>query len=56
MVVNLSLEHSAIFTLRTVQPRLNLQAVSAADGSFAAMDSTAGIWLTAGQGVLIKMK
>lgn len=56
MVVNLSLERSAAFTLRTVQPRANVQAVSAADGSIAAMDSTAGFWLTPGQGVLIKLK
>lgn len=56
MVVNLSLESTAAFKLRTVQPRTNVLAVSAADGSLAAMDSTAGLWLTAGQGVLIKMK
>jgi hypothetical protein len=55
MVVNLSLERSTSFKLKTVQPNMNVQSVSAADGSFAAMDST-GLWLTAGQGALVKIK
>ena len=55
MVVNLSLEESAPFTLKTKIPGQSLGVVSAVDGSVSAFDSKAGLWLTAGQGVLLAL-
>ena len=53
MIVNLSLERSARFTLTTAQPCESIKIVSAVDGSLAAFDNKNGLWLTAGQGVLL---
>ncbi len=55
MVVNLSLERSAKFTLAFRQP-CAASVVSAADGSLSAMDQKAGLWLTAGQGTLLALR
>jgi hypothetical protein len=55
MIVNLSLEQSAKFTLTTTQPRASMQIVSAVDGSLSAFDAKNGLWLTAGQGVLLAL-
>ena len=53
MIVNLSLEKSAKFTLTTAQPCDSIKIVSAVDGSLADFDQKNGLWLTAGQGVLL---
>jgi hypothetical protein len=55
MIVNLSLERSAKFTLTTRQPDASIEVVSAVDGSRSAFDPKAGLWLTAGQGVLLAL-
>jgi hypothetical protein len=55
MVVNLSLEKSAKFTLETTLPYKKIQIVSAEDGTLYQMDNKLGLWLVAGQGVLIKL-
>ncbi len=55
MVVNLSLERSAKFTLATRQPRDAIKIVSAVDGTLSAFDQKNGLWLTAGQGVLLAL-
>lgn len=55
MVVNLSLERSAPFTLKPRQPRNSIQIVSAVDGSLSAFDQKDGLWLVAGQGVLLAL-
>jgi hypothetical protein len=55
MIVNLSLERSAKFTLKTAQPHTSIQIVSAIDGSFSPFDQKDGLWLVAGQGVLLKL-
>lgn len=55
MVVNLSLEQSAKFALTITHPRGAISVVSAADGSLSAFDQKNGLWLTAGQGVLLAL-
>jgi hypothetical protein len=55
MIVNLSLERSAKFTLTTAQPWESIKIVSAVDGSLSAFDQKNGLWLTAGQGVLLAL-
>ncbi len=55
MVVNLSLERSAKFTLTTRQPYESIKIVSAVDGSLSAFDQKGGLWLVAGQGVLLAL-
>jgi hypothetical protein len=55
MVVNLSLERSAKFTLETIKSYKGMQIVSAEDGTLRPMDNEKGLWLVAGQGVLIKL-
>ncbi len=55
MVVNLSVERSAKFSLKTTQPRNSIQIVSAVDGSLSDFDQKAGLWLVAGQGALLKL-
>lgn len=55
MVVNLSLERSAKFTLATAQPHDAISIVSAMDGALSPYDKNAGCWLTAGQGVLLRL-
>ncbi len=55
MVVNLSLETSAKFNLTTIPPGDPIKIVSALDRSLSAFDRQAGLWLTAGQGVLLKL-
>jgi hypothetical protein len=55
MAVNLSLERSAKFTLKTKTEDEPLNVVSAMDGSLSAFDPKQGLWLTAGQGVLLKL-
>jgi hypothetical protein len=54
MVVNLSLERSAKFRIRTASPRKDIEIVSAEDGALLPMDSQGGLWLVAGQGVLMR--
>jgi hypothetical protein len=53
MVVNLSLERSAPFTLTATQPRDSIKIVSAVDGSLSDFDQKNGLWLTAGRGALL---
>jgi hypothetical protein len=55
MIVNLSLARSAKFTLTTAQPWESIKIVSAVDGSLSAFDQKNGLWLTAGQGVLLAL-
>lgn len=55
MVVNLSLEKSAKFILKTISSYEKMQVVSAEDGTLRRMDNEIGLWLVAGQGVLIKL-
>jgi len=56
MVVNLSLERSAKFTLTTASPHNSIKVVSAVDGAFSTKDEKDGHWLVAGQGVLFKLE
>ena len=53
MVVNLSLDKSIQFTLKTKSPVEPISIVSGRDGSLSRFDPKAGLWLTAGQGVLL---
>jgi len=55
MVVNLSLQKSARFVLKTIKSHGKMQVVSAEDGTLRQMDNEKGFWLVAGQGVLIKL-
>jgi hypothetical protein len=55
MVVNLSLERSAKFALKTKEPCHGIQIVSAVDGSLSAFDEKDGLWLVAGQGALLAL-
>ena len=55
MIVNLSTERSAEFTLKTNPPGKPIRIVSAVDGSVRPFDAKAGMWLTAGQGVLLDL-
>ena len=56
MVVNLSLERSARFTLKPRRPYTAIKLVSAADGSLSAFDPKEGLWLVAGQGALLALR
>ncbi len=56
MVVNLSLERSACFTLKTTQPWDSIQIVSPVVGSLSAFNQKDGLWLTAGQGSLLRLE
>ncbi len=53
MVVNLSLETSAKFDLKTTGPGVTLKIISPIDRSPSLFDPKAGYWLAAGQGVLL---
>jgi hypothetical protein len=55
MLVNLSLERSAKFSLTTKPPFETIQVVSPVDGSLSTYDQKSGLWLVAGQGVLLKL-
>lgn len=55
LVVNLSLERSAKFEFKAAGRVLDGEARSAEDGSPTPMNSKFGNWLTAGQGVLIRL-
>ena len=55
MVVNLSLEKSAKFQIKTTRPFETIRLVSAMDGGLSAFDQQDGCWLTAGQGVLLQL-
>jgi hypothetical protein len=55
MVVNLSLESSGKFNLKTRQAGASWKIVSPIDHSLASIDLHAGYWLTAGQGVLLML-
>ncbi len=54
MIVNLSLERSAKFKIKTVPGVARTDLVSAEDGTLLPLDDTAGAWLVAGQGVLLR--
>ena len=56
MVVNLSLEKSANFLLKTRKQDTKKQVISAVDGEAQPFDETNGQWLIPGQGVLIELK
>jgi hypothetical protein len=56
MVVNLSLETSANFMLKTMRPVAALKIFSAVDWSLSPFDAKAGYWLAAGQGVLLVLE
>jgi len=56
MVVNLSLETSATFNLTPVRSGASVQIVSPMDRSLSPFDRKTGLWLTAGQGVLLKLE
>ena len=55
MLVNLSLERSAKFTLKTLQPHESVEILSAVDGSLSPLDQKVGLWLVAGQGALLRL-
>src|ERR1051325_2591120 len=55
MVVNLSLERSAPFTLKTTEPHETLSIVSSVTGNLSPFDQKAALWLVAGQGALLKL-
>ncbi|MGI8907193.1 MAG: hypothetical protein ACR2IE_11960 [Candidatus Sumerlaeaceae bacterium] len=55
MVVNLSLEQSAKFQVTLMQQDAWPQQVSPADGSLVPLEQEVSLWLTAGQGALIKL-
>ena len=55
MLVNLSLERSVKFTVRTTAPVTKFQIVSSEDGSLQSMDPATETWLTAGEGILMKV-
>jgi hypothetical protein len=56
MVVNLSLERSAKFFVKTTEHYTAIKVVSAVDGSLTTLDEKGGHWLVAGQGVLLKLE
>jgi hypothetical protein len=56
MVVNPSLERSAIFKLQTLRPFRTIEIVSAEDGSLGPFNNEEGHWLVAGQGVLLRFR
>jgi hypothetical protein len=56
MVVNLSLERSAKFTLLTVKPYQSALIFSVGDGSMRVCDPLNGLWLVAGQGALLRFE
>jgi hypothetical protein len=56
MIVNLSVERSARVTLKTNAATEPASIISAADGSVRSFDAKEGLWLTAGQGVLLSFK
>ncbi len=56
MIVNLSLERSAKFTLQTRPVNQPIEIVSAVDGSLSPYDPKAGLWLVAGSGALLKIE
>jgi hypothetical protein len=55
MVVNLSLETSAKFTLKTKRSGTATQIISPVDRSPSSFDANAGYWLPAGQGILVML-
>jgi len=55
MVVNLSLEASAKFTMKCNVSMEGMKMVSPADGRLIPMAKDGAVWLTAGQGVLLKL-
>ncbi len=55
MIVNLSLERSAKFTVQTKNTNEQIKTISAVDGSLSSYDQKAGLWLVAGSGALLKL-
>jgi hypothetical protein len=56
MVVNLSLERSANIRVDTPKAYANPEVISAQDGHAVTLDLENGLWLTAGQGALIRLR
>jgi len=56
MLVNLSLATSAKFHLKTARPGTAIKVVSPVDRSLSVFDPSAGYWLAAGQGILLKLE
>jgi hypothetical protein len=56
MLVNLSLERSANVKFETAKAYKARQVVSSEDGRLSPLDTERGHWLTAGQGVLVKLE
>jgi hypothetical protein len=56
MLVNLSLERSAKFTLKTAQQFAVINLVSSVDGAFSPFNQSDGLWLVAGQGALLRLE
>ena len=56
MVVNLSLERSANIRIATLKTYANAEVISAQDGHAVPLDRENGLWLTAGQGALIRLR
>jgi hypothetical protein len=56
LIVNLSLERSVKLKVALSPPLRKILACSPADGSFAEVDPDAGLWLVAGQGLLLKFE
>ena len=55
MVVNLSMTKSARFKLKTTQSFSKMNVISAMDGAAIAFKPSEAYWLTAGQGILLKL-
>ncbi len=56
MVVNLSLETSTKFNLKTTRPGTTIKTISPIDRSFSVFNPKEGYWLAAGQGVLLHLE
>jgi hypothetical protein len=54
MIVNLSLQDSAKFTLKTTDTKGAIRYMSPVDASWSDMEKDNTMWLPAGQGVLLK--
>lgn len=56
MIVNLSLERSALIKPSLIQENAQVEAVSPEDGTFHLLDLSTGFWLVPGQGILLRLK
>ena len=55
MIVNLSLEQSTKIEVKTIDNPIKIQIVSPANGMLQEIDEKSGLWLVAGQGIVLKL-